>query len=131
MSIRDIIEAATPGPWRHSSGAFVDAVVNDEIGTNQPVAAVLESAQFGEPMPYHQNARFIASFDPEHVALMEAVCEAAEDVADEVTNGVPLGDNVVEFMDEDSDYLFIEKSLIRKLDDALERRAAYRKERGL
>jgi len=67
----------------------------------------------------------------EELSLMEAVCEAAADVADEVTNGVPLDDNVIEFMDEDSDYLFIEKSLIRKLDDALDSRAAYRKERGL
>lgn len=105
MSIRDIIEAASVPLQNWYS---VDSLMHLRQGDRE----------------------FIATFDPEHVALMEAVCEAAADVADEVTNGVPLGDNVVEFMDEDSDYLFIEKSLMRKLDDALERRAAYRKTYG-
>lgn len=60
----DIIEAAPKGEWWHAGGV----VCAD--GAAQIVA---------EPADADGTAvDFVATFDPEHVALMEAVCEAVE-----------------------------------------------------
>ena len=69
MSIRDIIAAVTPGPWEHDGrGNICDPRVNEMH--DDPRIAMSSDA----------DARFIATFDPEHVALMEAVCEAASKI---------------------------------------------------
>ncbi len=87
MSIRDIIEAATPGPW------FVDDpgdgnrlfVGNRADGrthglwqivhmSSDRMCDLTEEAE----RRYRADARFIATFDPEHVALMEAEHRAVE-----------------------------------------------------
>lgn len=120
MSIQDIIEAATPGPWERGdrwwiqgasqclcrdsygplvyegrmklNGRMMEAHVHrtDEPSisngittswlderTHKPHNVVIETDEYG--LMDDADARFIATFDPEHVALMEAVCEAAED----------------------------------------------------
>ncbi len=124
MSIRDIIEAATPGPWergdhwwiqgadhcqcRDSYGPLVykgrmningrmmeahvhrmpEPTITDCITTawldertHKPHCVVIETDECG--FMYDADARFIATFDPEHVALMEAVCEAEDNGTDD------------------------------------------------
>jgi hypothetical protein len=71
--------------------------------------------------------RFIATFDPEHVALMEAVCEAARD-------GIPCQHEYASSaclvaMREDS--LCTTSTCNKALCAALAAIAAYRKEHGL
>lgn len=66
MSIRDIIEAASEPPWgiklwEHDSIADITDAEGHYL------------AQDADP----SDADFIATFDPTHVALMEAVVEAA------------------------------------------------------
>lgn len=53
------------------------------------------------------------------IAALIAVAEAGMDADDAITCGAECGGNIVQFMDEDSDYLFIEKSAARKLAAAL------------
>jgi hypothetical protein len=78
MSTRDIIEAATPGPWRYcGAGAWEHTRCDAE----QPYPS--EDPRLGGASD--ADARFIATFDPEHVALMEAVCDAAKRNDDELT----------------------------------------------
>ena len=60
MSIRDIIEAA-------KSDWVLDGM----------------SPKGGMFLDHEDDQRFIATFDPEHVSLMEAVCEAENDGTDE------------------------------------------------
>jgi hypothetical protein len=117
MSIRDIIEAATPGPWERGdhwwiqgadhcqcldsygplvhegcmniNGRMMEAHVHrmpEPITTEGITTAWLDERTHKPHSIVHQpvlvgfdaDARFIATFDPEHVALMEAVCEAAK-----------------------------------------------------
>lgn len=62
MSIRDIIEAAPRRTvYNDCSDRSMARLDNDKC-------ALCEDA-------YHCQRRFIATFNPEHVALMEAVCE--------------------------------------------------------
>jgi len=99
MSIRDIIEAATPGPWWTAGG--VVSADNEYATSSDPYV-------FQVPIdPSWDNATFAATFDPEHVALMEEVYEAFT--------------YSIENPDEDSDLPY----------HAHERLTAYRKERGL
>lgn len=65
MSIRGIIEAAlvSSGNSEESWAEYYDCP--DGIEASFPY---IEQAE----------ARFIATFDPEHISLMEAVCEAAD-----------------------------------------------------
>ena len=72
MSIRDIIEAATPGPWRIATSKSV------KVGDKTLCRTHDRKWRYGNDEQETADARFIATFDPEHVALMEAVCEAAE-----------------------------------------------------
>ena len=71
-NIRDIIEAATPGPWRVDD--FGDIIAGSGVIALQPATSCFE-----EKFVADRDATFIATFDPEHVALMEAVCEAADE----------------------------------------------------
>ena len=73
MSIRDIIEAATPGPWEASNPSYLTGECSIARRSTQGLPLGISNMSI-DP----HNARFIATFDPEHVALMEAVCEAAE-----------------------------------------------------
>ena len=76
MNIQDIIEAATPGPWRYcGAGAWEHTRCDAE----QPYPS--EDPRLGGASD--ADARFIATFDPEHVALMEAVCEAEDNGTDD------------------------------------------------
>lgn len=99
MSIRDIIEAATPGPWWTAGG--VVSADNKYVTSSDPYV-------FQVPIdPSWDNATFAATFDPEHVALMEAVCEAAAGYIEDRSWCVTILANAAYYL------------------------AAYRKERGL
>ena len=117
MSIRDIIEAATPGPWErgdhwwiqgadhcecrdrygpivykgrmHINGTMMEAHVHRmpepittegittawlDKRTHKPHSVVIETDEYG--LMDDADARFIVTFDPEHVALMEAELQA-------------------------------------------------------
>jgi len=105
MSIRDIIEAATSGPWSHD----LEATGWDEVfgpmieGPAHTVAAT----NFHDEEQAEADATFIAVFDPTHVALMEDLYEAFT--------------HAIEHADEDSDAPYL----------AHEALTDYRKEHGL
>lgn len=117
MSIRGIIEAATPGPWEVRGcivpGEAIDYCYKDgNVSVRAPVAAtgVCDNKRLNPK----SDARFIATFDPEHVALMEAERVAARAFITDRASGAGFA--------------------IRKYDewvDACEATDAYRKERGL
>ena len=76
MSIREIIESATPGPWemRTPIGETL------RVGVKDSYPAGLICKMYNN----HRSAQdfsFITTFDPEHVALMEAVILAANNSA--------------------------------------------------
>jgi len=77
MSIRDIIEAATPGPWRIATSKSV------KVGDRTICRTHDRKWRYGNDEQETNDARFIATFDPEHVALMEAVCEAEDNGTDD------------------------------------------------
>jgi hypothetical protein len=70
MSIRCIIEAATPGPWRIATSKSV------KVGDKTICRTHDRKWRYGNDEQETNDARFIASFDPEHVALMEAELQA-------------------------------------------------------
>lgn len=78
MSIRDIIEGATPGPWL--LGEDYEVVFAIDAGSSGEFVAIMpcdkESVLYCENSD--KNAFFIQAFSPEHVALMEEVVEQAE-----------------------------------------------------
>ena len=119
MNIQDIIDAATPGPW-WTAGGIVSAD-NKYVTSSDPYV-------FQVPLGASwENATFAATFDPEHVALMEAVCEAARD-------GIPCQHEYASSaclvaMLEDS--LCTTSTCNKALCAALAAIAAYRKEHGL
>jgi hypothetical protein len=102
MSIRDIIEAATAGSWRIATSKSVKAGDRTICRTHD------RKWRYGNDEQETNDARFIATFDPEHVALMEAVCEAAEARHQEWTRDTYIA-----------------------IDDAIAALQAYRKEHGL
>ena len=68
-TIDDIINEATPGPWRESFGMDDRTAIYTMLRSgNTHVVARSEG----------HDSRFIAAFDPEHIRLMEDVCQAAE-----------------------------------------------------
>lgn len=101
MSIRDIIEAAPRRTvYNDCSDCSMARLDDDEC-------ALCEDA-------YERQRRFIATFDPEHVALMEAERVAAREFITDRASGVGFA--------------------VRKYDawvDACEATDRYRKERGL
>ena len=95
---RDIIEAATPGPWfswqEDSDGALCDwiavGVCHSEPGTESPrcicCLALMGDYDHGDERwsdstveRWIADADFIAHFDPLHVSAMEDVCEAVDE----------------------------------------------------
>jgi hypothetical protein len=124
MSIRDIIEAATPGPWSKYPSRLDTATTVVDFADRD----LCDVRCSGSPVDMHYaTTRFIATFDPEHVALMEAVCEAARD-------GIPCQHEYASSaclvaMREDS--LCTTSTCNKALCAALAAIAAYRKERGL
>ncbi|MDY0228129.1 MAG: hypothetical protein RBR38_15050 [Desulfomicrobium apsheronum] len=106
MSIRDIIDAATPGPWWAAGG--VVSADNEYATSSDPYV-------FQVPIdPSWDNATFAATFNPKHVALMEAERVAAREFITDRASGVGFA--------------------VRKYDawvDACEATDRYRKERGL
>ena len=122
MSILDIIEAATPGPWE----AIDPNRLTGECSIAKRSAQGLLLSISNVSIDPH-NARFIATFNPEHVALMEAVCEAARD-------GIPCQHEYASSaclvaMREDS--LCATPTCNKALCAALAALTAYRKEHGL
>jgi len=155
VSILDIIEAATPGPWERGdhwwiqgadqcqchdnfgplvykgrmniNGRMMEAhvhrmpepTITDGITTawldertHEPHSVVIETDEYG--LMDDADARFIATFDPEHVALMEAERVAAREFITDRASGVGFA--------------------VRKYDawvDACKATDRYRKERGL
>lgn len=69
--VRAIIEAATPGPWRIATSKSVKAGDETICRTHD------RKWRYGNDEQETNDARFIATFDPEHVALMEAAIAAA------------------------------------------------------
>ena len=107
MSVRDIIEAATPGPWRIATSKSV------KVGDRTICRTHDRKWRYGNDEQATNDARFIATFNPERVALMEAVIEADFNVSD------AKGDEGA------TAYAFIVRAT------AMARLEAYRKERGL
>lgn len=66
-NIQDIINAATPVPWKTSHCSNGGLILHRGTGMELQIYPSTD-------------ARFIETFDPAHVALMEDVCEAAEKV---------------------------------------------------
>ncbi|MDY0341039.1 MAG: hypothetical protein RBS17_07485 [Coriobacteriia bacterium] len=111
MSISDIIEAATPGPWIHQPRCTQHRAT--AVGTSGSYPFICECGYPINKAAHPQDiadARFIATFDPEHVALMEA-----ERVAARHLRSTP------EYQDE----------AIARHEAACKATDAYRKERGL
>ena len=74
-AIDSIIAAATPGPWMIELASWNS---HREEGT-----PIVRQADYGAIVcscvkSQDDNATFIVTFDPEHVALMEAVIEAGD-----------------------------------------------------
>ena len=117
MSIRDIIEAATPGPWRLATSKSV------KVGDMTICRTHDRKWRYGNDERETADARFIATFYPEHVALMEAAGEAAADYLQDACN--ECGFRTCEMPDSD---------IGCSLDDirnTLATLVAHRKERGL
>jgi hypothetical protein len=85
MSIRDIIEAATPGPWFEDDPGDGNRlfVGNRADGRTHGLWQIVHMSSdrmcdLTEEAERRHRAdnRFIATFDPEHVALMEAELQA-------------------------------------------------------
>ena len=77
--LRDIINAATPGPWYRAQQIepsfgkqFIGRVVHGEEGLDNEEIMEFSRVSIAD-------ADFIATFDPEHVALMEAERSAARE----------------------------------------------------
>ena len=108
MSIRDIIAAATSGPWHFESTVERDGddlvltaeVWNDDdYDAKSPVCECLlpdatpnteYDRSYGDT-----DARFIATFDPTHVALLEALYEAWLEDASECSDWVEDAGNAI------------------------------------
>ena len=123
MSIRDIIEAATPGRWFEDDPGDGNRlfVGNRADGRTHGLWQIVHMSSdrmcdLTEEAERRDRAdnRFIATFDPEHVALMEAVLEAVVD------NSVCVCGKVWRY----EDHLHGESCPVQALQ-------AYRKERGL
>lgn len=71
MSIRDIIEAATAGDW------LLDLAFGCVFSAPKPRSPGRIIADGGH---HTDDAIYISTFDPEHVALMEAVVEAVQPI---------------------------------------------------
>ena len=71
--IQDIINAATPGPWHWYAYNFTGARCL-RVDRPDDSEVIVHSLSNGVHVEGH-NADFIATFDPEHIALMEAVIE--------------------------------------------------------
>jgi len=113
MSIRDIIAAATPGPWDDAYG-FVRTMPVAENGRHVGGSmGVVQATEFNSNG--HSDSAFIATFDPDHVALMEAVVEAVDAV--DVLGGASTAESV--------------QAAGRAVWDTRKALAAYRKERAL
>lgn len=112
-SIRDIIENATPGPWMESHGMdYRAAVYTHHYGGGPHVIARSDIRE----------AAFIATFDPEHIALMEAYIQVnlrQEDCNNRRFTGFSYDDWVKESEEIVADYIVAEKALL-----------TYRKEHG-
>lgn len=75
VKLDDVIIEATPGPWGLGKGTKTIRR-EDAPGWQRFVA---NTHQRGLTRPTEEaDARFIATFDPEHVRLMDDVCRAAE-----------------------------------------------------
>lgn len=109
MSIRDIIEAATHGPWESddNGNVFDPSVSPMHDDPRMAMSSVVD-------------ARFIATFDPEHVALMEAVVEA---LARAGANYWRIGDECRAWHSD--------VDAVADVREALDALTAYRKERNL
>lgn len=99
--IQDIIDAATPGPWKWKGDISRQEMYSLDAGASyalmvgsRPVGYdgcdhYIEDSAWGRDKTEGPNMTFIATFDPEHVALMEAVVEALVNETASVT--IPLG----------------------------------------
>jgi hypothetical protein len=73
MNLRDIIEHATPGPWRRDGAEGMGRYVY----TAQPSPG----ADIAEVLYNDEDAEFIATFDPAMVGRLLDVVEAAQTLA--------------------------------------------------
>lgn len=82
-TIRDIIEAATQGGWKWGEYDQLEALGETIMFPSCACGAYKYERSIEDMAPYDGNKKFIATFDPEHVALMEDVVDAAWSSADE------------------------------------------------
>ena len=106
MNIREIINAATPGPWYRAQQIepsfgkqFIGRVVRAEEGLDNE--EIMEFSRVSIA-----NADFIATFDPEHIALMlkkdalsDDICCAVCEHLEPITNGDCLSCPLLKFLE--------------------------------
>lgn len=92
MSIRDIIAATTPGPWHvnHYKQEPHDWLHSVVTGVVFDVALCEKSHPSHPAKEVRANADFIATFDPEHVALMEDAIQAYRAAGISTTESIAL-----------------------------------------
>jgi hypothetical protein len=84
MNLREIIEAATPGPWLFAADAktvFVGTRPNG-VWRNVHAAPITAHLSQHDKDQRKANATFIATFNPELVGLLLSVKEAADKMLD-------------------------------------------------
>jgi len=120
MNAGDIIAAASRGSWgttECSSGGLILTRGTDSCRHPQAFLQVVPTA----------DAMFMSAFDPEHIALMEAVVEAAERSAPWVHTYDPYGEQSTGAAED----CITEAENDPDLDAALDALTAYRTERVL
>lgn len=77
-NIRDIINAATPGPWKWGEYDHLEHYGEPFMYPECSCGCYKYERGFYDTSMGDSNKRFIETFDPEHVALMEAEHRAVE-----------------------------------------------------
>ena len=78
MNIRDIINAATPGPWKWGEYDQLESFGETIMFPSCACGGYKFERSIEDMAPCDGNKKFIATFDPQHIALMEAVIEAGD-----------------------------------------------------
>ena len=113
--IQDIINAATPGPW----SGIARGKNRAGVWANAKIGWVTDDHEFGD-FCLEQDARFIATFNPQHIALMLKKDALSDDICP----------NVCEYLSPHTDAECLSCPLLKFLDASIAL-SDYRRERGL
>lgn len=69
--LRAIAEAATPGPWTWNEGY---------LSMESPDGLTFEDESYSDTVSIHNDARFIATFDPDRILAMLDALRATEQI---------------------------------------------------